>query len=174
VRIDRSHLMEFVRSIWLKPAIVGMVLILAGLGIAFIIVLGSFWQHLSASRAAYAERLRAVNASSTPLAPSDFRADRNSLRRIGERCEEITDSLGLGQQIRGFVMYADLRPPDFLAGERSHVQVDILLDCGCVETGRYDILSLDMEPSSQRASITKLSQRLMLAEYKPLEHREGR
>jgi hypothetical protein len=168
--IDRSRLVEFVRSVWLKPAVIVMVLCLAGFGIAFVVVLASFWHHLSASRAAYTERLQAVNVSTTaPPDRQDFRADRNSLRRLGERCEAITDSLGVGEQIRGYVMYADLRPPDFLSGEMARVQVDVLLDCGCVETGRYDVLSLKMEPGSERASITNLSQRLMLAEYQPLK-----
>jgi hypothetical protein len=174
VRIDRTRVAELARSIWLMPGVIAATLFLAGLGVAFVIVLGSFWHHVSGVRAAYAERLQAVNISSAPPVQSDFRADQNSLKRMSERCEEITDSLGLGPQIRGFVVDADLRPPDFLSRERAHVKVDVLLDCGCVETGRYDILSLEIEPSSRRASITNLSQRMVLAAYKPLGNGEGR
>lgn len=172
--IDWTNFKRRARDFWCFPWVVVSALVLSCLGITFIIVLASFFKHVSEARAAYQAKVQAINTCPSSTTDIEFRGDELTLTRILGRCGEVIDSLDVGAQVRGYVVGADLRPPDFLGPDRPYAKVDVLLDCGCVETGVYDVLSFEIDPISLHANITRMARSLELAKYKPIQLLEGR
>ena len=145
------------------------------LGVVFVFTFVKFIVRVNEMQRRYVARLDAANARMggkvQPTYGLSF-ADEEILHTLTARYIGVIDSLGLADQVRGYVLYYDLRPPDFL--EVSSSRVDFFLDCGCKRVGMYDLLTLEVDPATLLASASRVRKRITQDQYQPFTTAERR
>jgi hypothetical protein len=82
-------------------------------GLLLTVLIGIAFTEALHKRDQYRERLRSINAR-TDLSPEASAAfavsDKRTISILAQRYLDVVDSLGFGQQVRGYVLRYDLRP----------------------------------------------------------------
>jgi hypothetical protein len=152
----------------------GMLMILAILGLFFT----SFF--IKGIRDAYAEReaYEAQLDAAEKLTPEQLTPNTNpvkSLTEVIQRIDPVIESLGLAGEVRGYRIYLDLRPADFVnePTERA-VRSEVFLNCGCQRSGMYDVMTMDIDPRTLHASVRRSDRHVSLQQYITIHSSEER
>lgn len=78
------------------------------------------------------------------------------------------DSLGISPNILGFVLNIDIRPTGAPGFRSSISRLDLFADCGCENEGLFDLLTLEIDAITFRASVTSSAEAMTLAQYQTL------
>ncbi len=78
------------------------------------------------------------------------------------------DSLDLSPNVLGFVLNIDIRPTGVPGFRSSFNKLDLFTDCGCENEGFFNLLTLEIDPTTTRACVTSSAEAMTLAQYKTL------
>ncbi len=152
-------------------------LLFAAIGLLLTIVLAFMVVEQLQKRKLYDARLKNLNVAGEtkviPVYSNPNITSAEALARLNSRYFEALDSLGFGKEIRGFVVHHDFRPRDFLGGDQISSRIDFLLNCYCKEGGHYDLLTLRVDPTTLKTSVTRSMPGITFERYLTLAS-EGR
>ncbi|MEA2031902.1 MAG: hypothetical protein U9N55_09965 [candidate division Zixibacteria bacterium] len=168
------------RKLWYKPFRISIWLFsLIGVLLTAVLIIMTLTN--LQQRHAYEEQLVKLRK----LAERDSLPDRFMSVTQGESVDELLqtyidtyvfaiDSLSLSPNILGFVLNIDVHPTS-VPGFRSNIsQLDLFTDCGCENEGFFNILTLEIDPITTRASVTSSAEAMTLAQYYTLNRHSSK
>lgn len=157
-----------IKSVWALRTgkILALVLVtMAAMGMFFVTFFVKGMRDAYVGREAYEAKLaapKAMNTSASELHSDSVKSPAEVIRKV----DQLMDSMGLGGDVRGYLIVCDLRPWDFLIkANENAAATEVFLSCGCSQRGLYDVMTIDVDPISLNATVRRIERHVSREMY---------
>jgi hypothetical protein len=149
--------------------------IFAFIGFALVVILVVMVLQEKSRREAYRQELIRLNeqiavdsSAAQYIDISQFASLNGLMRTLTEQLITAVKGLKLKESdLRGFYLVHDVRPSDVLGFKKGVSWIDVFTDCGCEQKGVYNIIRIELNPTTLKASVTGVQSSVSLDNYEP-------
>jgi len=99
---------------------------------------------------------------------SQFASLNGLMRTLTEQLITAVEGLKLKESdLRGLYLVHDVRPSDVIGFKKGVSWIDVFTDCGCEQKGVYNIIRIELNPTTLKASVIGVQSSVSLDNYEP-------